>query len=184
MVQPSGRPERGPSNSPVSRQTHNVPAKRSPSAAKSRTAARSRRERPPAINNTIRARSARPAFVLEAQPNPFLQFIAVRVRQCQRQGAHSQFNQTIPPNYFRRAALGPREAIAAPSFVVTSSAIARSAGLPVTWTKMAGFIASTIILFESAGSARTTTLQGSNSPISRSMLIARCAKTGLHAPKY
>jgi len=39
-------------------------------------------------------------------PDPLLEFVTVTVRQNQRGCSHTQFNQTTPPNNFRRDPLG------------------------------------------------------------------------------
>src|SRR5271169_5485092 len=50
-------------------------------------------------------RPQRQARFRRRRPHPFLQLITITVRHSQRRCSHTQFNQTTPPNYFRRAAL-------------------------------------------------------------------------------
>ena len=61
-----------------------------------------------------------------------------------------------------------RESMAAWSLAATSSATGSRPASPVTLTSSREFIASTITVFWSVGSARTTTLRGSSKPICRS----------------
>src|SRR5271169_5288723 len=55
------------------------------------------------------------------RPHPFLQLITITVRHSQRRCSHTQFNQTTPPNYFRRAALGNSASSSAAPTTTTST---------------------------------------------------------------